>query len=84
MLTSSRDGSELQISSLQHDTFNGWKRPSELLATISLEADIPNCQVAMLGSKPMDLVQDITTDCSVVASLCTGISRDEHGFSQVY
>lgn len=31
----------------------------------------------------IDLVQDITTDCSVVASLCAGIARVQHGHSKV-
>jgi calpain-7 len=31
----------------------------------------------------IDLVQDITTDCSVVASLCAAVARAERGFPTV-
>jgi hypothetical protein len=37
----------------------------------------------MVGSEIMDLVQDVTTDCSVVASLCAAISRTERGHHAV-
>lgn len=34
--------------------------------------------------KPLDLVQDVTTDCSVVASLCAITSRTERGFPDLF
>jgi calpain-7 len=37
----------------------------------------------MLTTKPIDLVQDVTTDCSVVASLCAALARNESGFENV-
>ena len=37
----------------------------------------------MVNSKPMDLVQAITTDCSVVASLCAAAAREERGHHKV-
>jgi hypothetical protein len=37
----------------------------------------------MTAANPIDLVQDVTTDCSVVASLCAGIARGERGYSKV-
>lgn len=37
----------------------------------------------MVSDKAMDLVQDVTTDCSVVASLCAGAPRDSRGHSLV-
>ena len=37
----------------------------------------------MVAVKPSDLVQDITTDCSVVASLCAGSARVSRGHSEV-
>ena len=37
----------------------------------------------MEAIKPVDLVQDITTDCSVVASLCAGTARASKGHTKV-
>jgi calpain-7 len=37
----------------------------------------------MSTSRPIDLVQDAATDCSVVASLCAGIARAERGHDEV-
>lgn len=35
----------------------------------------------MHANESMDLVQDVTTDCSVVASICAGIARAEGAFA---
>lgn len=37
----------------------------------------------MTSHGTIDLVQDITTDCSVVASLCAGTAREQRGQSKV-
>ena len=37
----------------------------------------------MLARDRIDLVQDITTDCSVVASLCATTARSERGYANV-
>ena len=37
----------------------------------------------MIASEKVDLVQDITTDCSVVASLCAVTARAERGHAKV-
>ena len=37
----------------------------------------------MSSSRPIDLVQDAATDCSVVASLCAAIARSERGHEKV-
>lgn len=37
----------------------------------------------MSSSRPIDLVQDAASDCSVVASLCAGVARAERGHDQV-
>jgi hypothetical protein len=37
----------------------------------------------MASSEAIDLVQDITTDCSVVASLCAGTARATKGHATV-
>lgn len=38
--------------------------------------------LVMKNEQPIDLVQDVTTDCSVVASLCAIISQVQRGYSK--
>lgn len=38
----------------------------------------------MIAENAIDLVQDITTDCSVVASLCAATARARKGHEKVY
>lgn len=45
--------------------------------------DVETTDILMNASKDIDLVQDITTDCSVVASLCAGTARAGKGHSKV-
>jgi hypothetical protein len=73
-----RETPDLTLSSNQQNVFAGWKRPHELLASLSSTAT-----PTMVGSGVVDLVQDITTDCSVVASLCAATSRAERGHHKV-
>jgi len=64
-----RDSYHYTFSSSQKDLFTGWKHPSELLAGdegASLESASEDL---MTASAESDLVQDMLTDCSVVASL---------------
>lgn len=54
---------------------DSWKRPSELYAgsgTITPEEGVV-----------FDLAQDVITDCSVVASLCSAIAREERSLGKV-
>ncbi|KAI1384662.1 cysteine proteinase [Hypoxylon trugodes] len=65
------DTSEFSLSARQKSVFSGWKRPLEILAQGA--SPIPSGQgheFLMEVQHDYDLVQDITTDCSVVASLC--------------
>jgi calpain-7 len=62
----------LRLSIAQREVFNGWKRPDELVGNFTFDK-----------STTKDLVQDITTDCSVVASLCAATARAERGNSSV-
>ncbi|RYC64061.1 hypothetical protein CHU98_g2161 [Xylaria longipes] len=58
----------------QKAIFAGWKRPAELVKNMSRDdADSDNCVVE--AADDYDLVQDITTDCSVVASLCASMKH---------
>lgn len=65
-LTSYRDPSTFSFSSKQNEIFDGWKRPAELFNDSGPEL----YENIMVAKTDCDLVQDITTDCSVVASLC--------------
>ena len=53
------DAAELHLSTTQQRLLDGWKRPSG--------AQLRGCGAC---HPRLDLVQDITNDCSVVASLC--------------
>ncbi|KAF7713485.1 Calpain-like protease palB/RIM13 [Penicillium ucsense] len=77
------DSPELHLSECQKEIFSGWKRPSELL-----QAGYSSCkgknglEPLMSVSNSSDLVQDVLTDCSVVASLCATSSRVERGLGK--
>lgn len=80
-----RDSPELPLSPLQREIFGGWKRPRDLVSSSNFTAEYkPTSALTMAANSPVDLVQDVTTDCSVVASLCAAISRAERGYSKVY
>jgi hypothetical protein len=64
-----RDPSEFTLSPKQKDLFTGWKRPGELLARDGKLGDQESLGASMTASLGSDLVQDMVTDCSVVASL---------------
>ncbi|KAI2470578.1 cysteine proteinase [Annulohypoxylon bovei var. microspora] len=62
------DTAEFSLSSRQRAVFAGWKRPIEIVGR-GTQPDQPDHSL-MEAQNDYDLVQDITTDCSVVASLC--------------
>ncbi|CAP91406.1 Calpain-like protease palB/RIM13 [Penicillium chrysogenum] len=77
------DTPDLHLSECQREIFAGWKRPHDLLQTMNTAKqpyDIIN--PAMSASGETDLVQDVLTDCSVVASLCATTARSERGLGQ--
>jgi calpain-7 len=79
------DSQPLQLSPLQLKTFAGWKRPWEAFAAIDISQDglkLPT-EPTMQPVKNVDLVQDMTSDCSVVASLCAGSARAQRGHPRV-
>ncbi|KAI9809684.1 MAG: hypothetical protein M1825_000116 [Sarcosagium campestre] len=76
-----RDSAPLRLSQAQRDILEGWKRPDDAFASRippSSSGDTP-LRATMISRGPIDLVQDVTTDCSVVASLCAGTARAEKG-----
>lgn len=79
------DSTPLPLSSSQLETFDGWKRPQDAFASLNISPDgdvFPSAAVMHIPDE-MDLVQDMTSDCSVVASLCAGTSRVERGHPRV-
>ncbi|KAK2773920.1 cysteine protease [Onygenales sp. PD_12] len=76
------DNCNLPLSTLQYEIFDGWKRPSEMLGAVDTVSGGNGANPMMESTQPVDLVQDVTTDCSVVASLCAAISRVERGYSE--
>jgi len=67
------------------EVFDGWKRPEELFSTPNLGFEDGDTKLGptMVSHATVDLVQDITTDCSVVASLCAATARAERGHTKV-
>ncbi|KAG6193932.1 hypothetical protein E4U27_000014 [Claviceps purpurea] len=64
-----RDETVFTLSSAQIEHFAAWVRPVELFKTSPNSCPQSNEELMMRTSDDSDLVQDITTDCSVVASL---------------
>ncbi|KAB5570748.1 hypothetical protein GE09DRAFT_1271930 [Coniochaeta sp. 2T2.1] len=70
------DPSEYTLSPTQRDLFAGWKRPLELLSDKASEVQPETLAHDMMTASPdSDLVQDMVTDCSVVASLSAAMSH---------
>jgi hypothetical protein len=82
LLTLGREPVDLELSAAQRETFAGWKRPQETFGHAPKNQVQP--EITMTPVNKIDLVQDITTDCSVVASLCATVSRNLRGHTKVY
>lgn len=72
------------LSDIQQKALAGWKRPEEALRVDSGGQNGAVVTPTMRASGKIDLVQDVTADCSVVASLCAGVARAEEGFGKVH
>lgn len=69
---------DFPLSALQKDVFDGWQRPREIIQSQkALTQDLAKT------SRVHDLVQDVITDCSVVASLCAVTARIERGHEDI-
>lgn len=75
-----RDNVKFPLSAVQLEVFDEWRRPRERLEQ---SHTTPAWYPTMLAPGRVDLVQDITTDCSVVASLCAATARTERGYTDV-
>lgn len=82
-LTTCRDTPDLQLSECQREIFAGWKRMSHLLRARQSDSATDFVEPVMSVTGTTDLVQDVLTDCSVVASLCATTSRAERGLGKV-
>ncbi|KAF6836067.1 palb protein [Colletotrichum plurivorum] len=61
------DPAEYTMSARQEAILDGWKRPVDQRPREYADEDL------MVSKGECDLVQDVTTDCSVVASLCAAM-----------
>ena len=79
------DSPRLQLSPQQLESFAGWMRPREAFARLQIIREQHNfsAEPTMKRAEKVDLVQDMTSDCSVVASLCADTSRAERGHPRV-
>lgn len=79
-----RDTRDLSLSPYQQQFFLGWLRAKDAVPPPS---QFPNGRAGigplMSSTRPLDLVQDAASDCSVVTSLCAGIARSERGHDEV-
>ena len=75
-----RDAGELSLSNVQLEVFDDWRRPFETARTSKNDL---GSTPTMHANKVIDLVQDVTTDCSVIASLCAASARLFTGRSDV-
>ncbi|KAI1133056.1 PALB protein [Nemania abortiva] len=66
------DPSPFTLSPKQEAVFAGWKRPTELIKEAPRRDEASESR-GLEAADDHDLVQDITTDCSVVASLCASM-----------
>ncbi|RMZ79417.1 hypothetical protein DV738_g3356, partial [Chaetothyriales sp. CBS 135597] len=80
------DSPVLSLSDAQREVFDGWKRPKEALKLLNLDVngqDLPTEPTMTVEQGKVDLIQDLTSDCSVVASLCAGSACIERGLVKV-
>ncbi|KAJ5893303.1 Peptidase C2 calpain domain III, partial [Penicillium taxi] len=77
------DAPDLHISEFQGSIFAGWKRPAELLRTMNGHELLQAIEPVISVAGTTDFVQDLLTDCSVVASLCAIRSRFERGLGNL-
>lgn len=75
------DQARFPLSDKQLEVFAGWKRPLDIesFGWTDIQRDQQDKQSLMEAGEDHDLVQDITTDCSVVASLCASIKHFRPG-----
>jgi calpain-7 len=78
-----RDPSKINISNTHADEPGDWRRPEDLLGDELQDASGTREQPTMKATADIDLVQDVTADCSVVASLCAAVARPGGTYGKV-
>ena len=75
----------MKLSDEQLKIFDSWRRPDEALPPPKFQIfnQPPGASPTMRAELDIDLIQDVTTDCSVVASLCAITARARRGHSKV-
>ncbi|KAG8526881.1 uncharacterized protein KY384_008310 [Bacidia gigantensis] len=76
-----QDDTNFQLSQAQYKELNSWRRCSDIF---DVAGKIMSASNGQADSSCQDLVQDMTTDCSVVASLCAITNRTERGFTNLF
>ncbi|QIX00984.1 hypothetical protein AMS68_006501 [Peltaster fructicola] len=77
------DDAAFSLSTVQQKVFAGWERPDVALAVTTPLEHTSAFKATMDHVNTIDLVQDASTDCSVVASLCAGVARALKGHSRL-
>ena len=73
-------GQELRLSKAQLASFKCWAPAQEALPPPNMGVPLlERAELTMRSPYPSDLVQDAGSDCSVVASLCALVAREERG-----
>ena len=73
------DKTHFTFSEIQQQQFACWERLPYVLKARSISIVVDQAKLGFC-----DLLQDATTDCSVVSSLCAISSRTQQGFSDLY
>jgi len=76
-----RDETPFPLSDAQNAILAGWRSFQDLLPSLRSRAAVD--EVDGGEEDRIDLVQDLTADCSVVASLCAITARTERGHPDV-
>ncbi len=79
------DKTKFSLSPFQAEIFKGWHRAGATASLLTLEEGYhAGNSKERATAKTLDLVQDATTDCSVVASLCAITSRTERAHQDIF
>ncbi|KAL9125211.1 MAG: hypothetical protein Q9217_005550 [Psora testacea] len=74
------DDTSFSLSDSQAGILDEWRPPDETMKNLNGDSSLDRRQI----KRALDLVQDITTDCSVVASLCAITSHAGRGHGDLF
>ena len=74
------DDTQFALSDGQAEILDDWRPSDDILKNAGADQLVNRKQL----KGGLDLIQDITTDCSVVASLCAIVSRIERGYHSLF